>query len=86
MLIFFQMPALCSYGAKRLLENGRNLILIMVDSMNIFYSLSIQLEGFRLAQTLTVGIFFILFYNYYYFYIHILIPQFFRQANRDAQR
>lgn len=76
MLIFFQMPALCSYGAKRLLENGRNLILIMVDSMNIFYSLSIQLEGFRLAQTLTVGIsdFLFFFYNYYYFYIHILIP------------
>lgn len=46
------MPALCFYGAKRLLKNGRNLILIMLDSMNSFYPLSIQLEGFRLAQTL----------------------------------
>lgn len=76
MLIFFQIPALCGHGAKRLLENGRNLIQIMVDCMNSFNSLSIQLQGFRLAQILTVGISesFFFFFFLHFFYMYILIP------------
>ncbi|CAI9088052.1 OLC1v1022284C1 [Oldenlandia corymbosa var. corymbosa] len=47
--------ALCGYGAKKLLSNGKIILEVMVDCMNISESYSIQMEGFRLAQCLMVS-------------------------------
>lgn len=55
-LILIQMPALCGNGAKKLLENGKSLMKVMVDCMNSSDSHALQMEGFRLARCLMVRI------------------------------
>lgn len=55
-LILIQLPALCGYGAKRLLKHGNSMVQMMVDCMNSSYPCSVQMEAFKLAQFLTVGV------------------------------
>lgn len=54
-LILIQIPALCGNGAKKLLENGKSLLNLMVDSMGSPDTHSVQMDGFRLAQCLMVN-------------------------------
>ena len=48
------MPALCGNGAERLLENGENLLKMVVQCMDSTQPPSVRIEAFKLAQLLAV--------------------------------
>ena len=48
------MPALCGNGAERLLENGENLIKMVVQCMDSTQPPSVRIEAFKLARLLAV--------------------------------
>ena len=53
--IFFAcLPALCGNGAERLLENGENLIKMVVQCMDSTQPPPVRIEAFKLAQLLVV--------------------------------
>ncbi|XP_047337761.1 BTB/POZ domain-containing protein At1g04390 [Impatiens glandulifera] len=47
--------AMCGYGARKILENGKTFLPLMADSMGSLNSYVLQTEGFRLAQSLMVN-------------------------------
>ncbi|XP_059662288.1 BTB/POZ domain-containing protein At1g04390 isoform X2 [Cornus florida] len=54
-LELYSAIALCGNGARKLLENGEVLINMMVHCMNNSNSHSVQIEGFKLAQCLSIN-------------------------------
>ncbi|PSS03165.1 BTB/POZ domain-containing protein [Actinidia chinensis var. chinensis] len=54
-LQLYSAIALCSNGAEKLLENGKAVLHMMVHCMEWSNSVSVQMEGFRLAQLLAIN-------------------------------
>ncbi|XP_071905526.1 BTB/POZ domain-containing protein At1g04390-like isoform X1 [Coffea arabica] len=55
LLQLYSSLALCGNGAKKLLENRKSLLNLMVESMSSPDTHSVQMDGFRLAQCLMIN-------------------------------